>query len=71
MPNPENPYPDFSCPLCQGHRCEQVIVKRPNGTDYVTSFYACVICSAMFRDPRRFTVHPRAAAREKQEPGAS
>lgn len=67
MPNPSNPYPDFKCPLCQGHRCDKVIVKRPDGSDYVTSFYACVICTVMFRDPRRFTVHPKAAS-EKPAP---
>lgn len=70
MPNPTTPYPDFKCPLCQGHRCDLVIVKRPDGSDYVTSFYACLTCSVMFRDPRRFTVRPT-VLREKQEPGAS
>ena len=72
MPNPSTPYPEFCCPLCHGHRCEQVIVRRPNRPDYETSFYACVLCSAMFLNPRKFTEQPKQrATRVKQEPGPS
>ena len=45
----------FRCPLCRGVTCERVIVKRPNGTSYVTAFYSCTICTLMFRDPRALT----------------
>lgn len=48
--------PDFfRCPLCKGVTCERVIVKRPNGTAYVTTFFSCTVCTLMFRDPRALT----------------
>jgi hypothetical protein len=45
----------FRCPLCRGVTCERVIVKRPNGTAYVTAFFSCTVCTLMFRDPRALT----------------
>jgi hypothetical protein len=45
----------FRCPLCRGVSCERVIVKRPNGTAYVTAFFSCTVCTLMFRDPRALT----------------
>jgi hypothetical protein len=48
--------PDFfRCPLCRGVTWERVIVKRPNGTSYVTAFFSCTVCTLMFRDPRALT----------------
>ena len=45
----------FRCPLCRGVTCERVIIKRPNGTPYVTAFFSCTVCTLMFRDPRALT----------------
>lgn len=45
----------FRCPLCRGVTCERVIVKRPNGTAYVTAFFSCTVCTLMFRDPLALT----------------
>ncbi|MDB5581302.1 MAG: hypothetical protein JWR80_6478 [Bradyrhizobium sp.] len=35
----------------------QVVVTRPNGTEYVTQFYACDLCTTMFMNPRKFATH--------------
>jgi hypothetical protein len=45
----------FCCPLCRGVTCERVVVKRPNGSAYVTAFFSCTICTLMFRDPSALT----------------
>jgi hypothetical protein len=45
----------FRCPVCRSVSCERVSVKRPNGTTYVTMFYACATCTVMFLDPLAFT----------------
>jgi hypothetical protein len=45
----------FRCPLCRGVTCERVVVKRPNGTAYVTAFFSCTVCTLMFRDPLALT----------------
>jgi hypothetical protein len=68
MPNPANPWPDFRCPVCNGHRAKQVIVKRPNGTEYPTSFYACVICTAMCLNPRSFSEQGKAESKASRGP---
>jgi hypothetical protein len=48
--------PDFfRCPLCKSVSCERVIVRRADGTNYLTSFYACTTCTVMFLDPLAFT----------------
>ena len=54
MPNPSNPFPDFSCPLCGGHKVEKIIIKRPLNRDYETQFWKCAICSVMMMNPRTF-----------------
>ena len=59
----------FRCPLCRGVTCERVIVKRPNGTSYVTAFFSCTVCTLMFRDPlaltRGFEDRPRNESRNQ------
>jgi hypothetical protein len=45
----------FSCPVCSGIGYIQVVVPRPNGKRYVTSFFACGNCTTMFLDPDRFS----------------
>lgn len=45
----------FRCPVCKSVSCERVIVKRPQGTPYVTSLYACTTCTIVFLDPIAFT----------------
>jgi hypothetical protein len=45
----------FRCPLCRGVTCERVVVRRPNGSTYMTSFYSCTVCTVMFRDPLALT----------------
>lgn len=41
----------FKCPLCGSRKYVPVIVQRPSGTWYTTSFYRCFSCSVMFTDP--------------------
>jgi hypothetical protein len=45
----------FRCPNCKGVNYQRVTVKRPNGTTYMTQFFACTICTVMFLDPLAFT----------------
>jgi hypothetical protein len=45
----------FRCPLCRAVTCERVVVRRPNGTAYVTAFFSCTVCTLMFRDPLALT----------------
>ena len=45
----------FRCPICRTESYVPVRVKRPNGNWYVTPFYQCFGCSAMFTDPVQFT----------------
>lgn len=65
--------PDFfRCPLCRGVTWERVIVKRPNGTSYVTAFYSCTVCTLMFRDPlaltRGYEDRPRSSSPSPRSP---
>lgn len=46
----------FKCPVCACIGYNRVVVLRPNGRRYETSFFACSNCTAMFLDPDRFTV---------------
>lgn len=45
----------FRCPNCKSVSFQQVTVRRPDGTIYVTSFFACTVCTTMFLDPIAFT----------------
>jgi uncharacterized C2H2 Zn-finger protein len=61
--------PDFfRCPNCKGVSFSQVTVKRKDGSVYLTSFFACNVCTAMFLDPvaytRGFEDRPRTTNRE-------
>jgi cytochrome P450 len=41
-----------------------VVVPRPDGRLYVTAFYQCCHCSAMFTDPEKFSVGRDDAAKK-------
>jgi hypothetical protein len=45
----------FRCPSCKSVSYQRVTVPRANGTMYVTIFYSCTICTAVFLDPLAFT----------------
>ncbi len=47
----------FQCPVCSCVGYSQVVVPKPKGGSYVTSFYACSDCTTMFLDPARYTKH--------------
>lgn len=68
MPNPVNHLPEFSCPLCGGHRVEKVVVKRADNREYETQFWQCRLCSVMMMNPRKFLDHVkvRMPAKEPQ-----
>lgn len=62
----------FRCPVCKSVSCERVVIRRPNGTTYVTMFYSCTTCTVMFLDPLAFTRgyedRPRQTSRKAVEP---
>jgi hypothetical protein len=45
----------FRCPHCESTSFQRVKVRRANGTVYVTQFYCCTFCTAVFLDPIAFT----------------
>jgi hypothetical protein len=45
----------FRCRICGDREYVEVRVQRPSGNWYVTSFFQCVGCTAMFRDPISFS----------------
>jgi hypothetical protein len=52
----------FSCPICSCINFKDVVVPRGEGY-YRTAFFECCGCSAMFRDPVKFSVDQPFAAR--------
>jgi hypothetical protein len=47
----------FRCPLCGGGFFRPVVVPRPDGSRYPTSFYECAGCSVVFIDPHAFNAN--------------
>jgi hypothetical protein len=47
----------FRCQLCGSGLFRPVVVPRPAGGHYMTSFYECAGCSVMFIDPRAFNAN--------------
>lgn len=47
----------WNCRVCGFDRHHPVIVRRKNGADYVTSFYACSKCSVMLLNPSQWNAH--------------
>jgi hypothetical protein len=47
----------FRCQLCGSGFFRPVVVPRPDGSHYLTSFYECAGCSVMFIDPRAFNAN--------------
>jgi len=45
----------FSCPVCSCPTYSSVVVPRPKGGSYTTSFFACGDCTTMFLDPAKYT----------------
>jgi predicted RNA-binding Zn-ribbon protein involved in translation (DUF1610 family) len=53
----------FTCPLCGSFSFTSVKILRDNGTSYLSDFFQCVGCSALFREPALFS----AALRHREE----
>ena len=49
---------DFKCPVCHCSMFDSVIVSRPDGESYKTSFFRCAACTLMFMEPELFTAAP-------------
>jgi uncharacterized Zn finger protein len=49
----------FDCPLCGSNLCLHVVVRRPSGDYYETSFFKCAGCSVVFLDPESFSLQVR------------
>jgi hypothetical protein len=47
----------FRCQLCGGGFFRPVVVPRPDGSRYATSFYECAGCSVVFIDPNAFNAN--------------
>jgi hypothetical protein len=47
----------FRCQLCGGGFFRPVVIPRPDGSHYLTSFYECAGCSVMFIDPSAFNAN--------------
>jgi hypothetical protein len=47
----------FRCQLCGSGFFRPVLVPRPDGSHYRTSFYECAGCSVMFIDPKAFNAN--------------
>ena len=45
----------FRCPLCRSVSCERLVIKRADGTTYVSPLYSCTVCTIVFRDPLALT----------------
>lgn len=62
----------FRCPLCRSVSCGRLVVKRRNGSDYVTPFYHCNTCTIVFLDPlsvtRGFEDRPKSIKANVVEP---
>jgi hypothetical protein len=56
----------FCCPICSHINFKDVVVPRGEG-NYRTAFFERCGCSAMFRDPAKFSVDQDEKA--KREPG--
>jgi hypothetical protein len=57
----------FRCPICSHINFKEVVVSRGEGY-YRTAFFECCGCSAMFRDPAKFSVdRDKKAKRELAE----
>jgi hypothetical protein len=47
----------FRCSVCGGGFFRPIVVPRPDGTHYPTSFFECAGCSVMFVDPTAFNAN--------------
>src|ERR1039458_5473533 len=47
----------FRCSLCGGGFFRSVVVPRPDGSKYESSFYECAGCSVVFVDPSAFNAN--------------
>jgi hypothetical protein len=47
----------FRCHICGGAYFRAVVVPRPDGSLYATSFYECAGCSVVFVDPNAFNAN--------------
>lgn len=47
----------FRCQICGSGFFRPVVVLRPDGSYYATSFYECAGCSVMFIDPHAFNAN--------------
>jgi hypothetical protein len=47
----------FRCQLCGSGLFRPIVVPRPDGSNYATSFYECAGCSVMFIDPQAFNAN--------------
>jgi hypothetical protein len=50
----------WRCRICNFERYHQVSVLRKNGSKYLTSFYACSLCSVMFLNPEQWSANSSA-----------
>ena len=62
----------FRCQLCGGGFFRPVVVPRPDGSRYPTSFYECAGCSVVFIDPHAFNANePGPPSSEGAKPAAA
>jgi hypothetical protein len=47
----------FRCSVCGSGFFRPIVVPRPDGTHYPTSFFECAGCSVMFVDPNAFNAN--------------
>lgn len=47
----------FRCSVCGSGFFRPILVPRPDGSHYPTSFYECAGCSVMFVDPTAFNAN--------------
>ena len=58
----------WRCRICNFERYHQVSVPRKDGSRYLTSFYACSLCSVMFLNPAQWSADSAAAANIEAPP---
>jgi hypothetical protein len=62
----------FRCQLCGNGFFRPVVVPRPDGSRYPTSFYECAGCSVVFIDPHAFNANePGPPCSEGAKPAAA